>query len=334
MRTRQLLNDLDIELPLIGGAMYPCSNPELVAAVSNAGGIGVIQPMSLTYVHGYTFEEGIDYMKGLTNKPLGLNLIIEKSSRIYMERTRQWAEVAAEKGIKLFVTALGDPAWVVDLAHQADVKVYHDVTNKRFAQKALDGGVDGFICVNNRAGGHAGEQSPHELYDELAQLGKPLVCAGGVGDPGAFSAMLDIGYAGVQVGTRFIASNECSAHTDYKQAILDASAEQIVLTEKLTGVPVSVIETPYIKSIGTKAGPLAKWMLSGRRTKHWMRAIYTLQSVWKLKKANSSGSAYKDYWQAGKSAGTIDQIKSVADIAESFKQIWGKKRQANAPGEN
>ncbi|MBX2825955.1 MAG: nitronate monooxygenase [Gammaproteobacteria bacterium] len=317
-----LTEALGIEVPIIGGAMYPCSNPELVAAVSDAGAIGVIQPMSLSYVHGHELTAGIDYMRTITDKPLGLNLIIEQSSKIYLERTRRWAEEAAEKGVRFFVTALGDPAWVVRLAEQHNITVYHDVTGLRHAQKALDAGVDGFICVNNRAGGHAGTLSPQELFDQIAPLGKPLVCAGGIGDSKAVAEALATGYAGVQLGTRFIASTECNAHADYKRAIVEADASDIVLTEKLTGVPVSVIKTPYIESIGTKAGPFARWMLSGRKTKHWMRSWYTLMSVWKLKKASVAGSAYRDYWQAGKSADTINDIASVSSIiAELVRDI-------------
>lgn len=321
---QQLLQELGIQVPLICGAMYPCSNPELVAAASEAGAIGVIQPMSLSYVHGYDFAQGIDYIRTLTDKPVGLNLILESSSKVYSERTRRWADIAVEKGISFFVTALGNPAWVVELAHQHGITVYHDVTAMKFAQKALDGGVDGFICVNNRAGGHAGGISPAALFDEIAPLGKPVVCAGGVGDAATFRRMLDIGYAGAQLGTRFIASSECNAHEDYKRAIVAATAADIVLTEKLTGVPVSVIQTPYIKSIGTKAGPVARWMLNGRKTKHWMRTLYTIQSVWKLKKANISGSAYRDYWQAGKSADGIHDIQSVSGIVQEFQAVLSR----------
>lgn len=311
--------DLGIELPIICGAMYPCSNPELVAAASESGAIGVIQPMSLSFVHGYDFAEGIDYIRSLTNKPVGLNLILERSSKVYIERTENWARIAVEKQIPFFVTALGNPEWVVKLAHEHGIKVYHDVTNLKFAEKAASADVDGFICVNNRAGGHAGTQTPQALYSELSQLGKPMVCAGGVGSPHELQVMLDIGYSGVQMGTRFIATTECNAHADYKQAIVAAKESDIVLTEKLTGVPVSVISTPYIKSIGTKAGPVARWMLNGRKTKHWMRTIYTLQSVWKLKKANLAGSGYKDYWQAGKSADTISDVQSVAELLQRFR---------------
>ena len=308
---------LGIEVPLICGAMYPCSNPELVAAVSAAGGIGVVQPLSLTYVHGYDFREGLRYIRRLTDKPVGVNLIIERSSKRYLERVHAWLEVALEEGIAFLVTALGKPDWVVERAAQAGVTVYHDVTSRRFAEKALDAGVDGFICVNNRAGGHAGMLSAERLLDEIGPLGKPLVCAGGIATPEQFAAAIAAGYAAVQLGTRFIATDECTAHADYKQAIVEADEEDIVLSEKITGVPVSVISTPFIERMGIRAGPLAKRLLRGHRSRHWMRTLYSLQSVWKLKRAALHAMGYRDIYQAGKSAGGIHAIIPAADFVRA-----------------
>ena len=133
-----LTRDANIELPIICGAMYPCSNPELVAAASEAGGIGIIQPISLVYVHGYDFREGLRYMKSLTDKPLGMNIIVEKSVKAYTERMKRWTEIAIEEGVKFFITALGNPKWVVDLAHANGGVVYHDVTEKKWAELAID----------------------------------------------------------------------------------------------------------------------------------------------------------------------------------------------------
>ncbi len=309
---------LGIDVPLICGAMYPCSNPELVAAVSEAGGIGIIQPLSLTYVHGYDFREGLRYIRSLTDKPVGINLIIERSSERYLRRVREWLEIALEEEISFFVTALGNPRWVVDRAAGTGAIVYHDVTERRWAEKALDGGVDGFICVNNRAGGHAGTRSPGELLEEIGPLGKPLICAGGIGSAGQFADALHSGYAGVQLGTRFIASEECSAHDDYKRAILKAHENDIVLTDKISGVPVSVIRTPYIERTGTHTGPLARRLLRNPKTKHWMRLVYTLQSIWTLKRASLQGLNYKDFFQAGKSVEGITKVEPVKDIVSAF----------------
>ena len=314
----ELTRTLGIEVPLICGAMYPCSNPELVAAVSEAGGIGIVQPLSLSYVHGYEFRDGLRYIRSLTDKPVGVNLIIERSSRKYLERVYAWLEIALEEGIPFLVTALGKPDRVVERARTAGVTVYHDVTSRLYAEKALDAGVDGFICVNNRAGGHAGELSAEALLYELGPLGKPLVCAGGSGTPQDFTAAIEAGYAGAQLGTRFIATRECSAHEDYKQAIIRAAADDIVLSEKITGVPVSIIRTPFIARMGVRAGPLAKWLLRGRRTRHWMRTFYSLQSIWKLKRASVRGMGYRDIYQAGQSVDGIDTVMPAAGVVRDF----------------
>ena len=215
-----------------------------------------------------------------------MNVIVERSSKVYEERMQRFVDQALEAGVRFFVTSLGNPRWVVEKAHAAGGFVYHDVTERKWAMKGLDAGVDGLIAVNDRAGGHAGPKSAEALIAELAELGVPVVCAGGIGDEEDFVRALGMGYAGVQMGTRFIATTECTAHEDYKQAIVQADEEDIVLTERITGVPVAVIRTPYIEKVGTKAGPLARWMLRGRKTKHWMRMIYSLQSIWKLKRSS------------------------------------------------
>lgn len=307
-----------IEVPLICGAMYPCSNPELIAAVSDAGGIGIVQPISMSFVHGHELRDGLRLIRRLTDKPIGFNAIVEKSSRVYEERMRRWVDIALEEGVRFFITALGNPRWVVQKVHAVGGVVYHDVTNRKWAEKALESNVDGLICVNARAGGHAGEHSPERLMEELGDLGVPLVCAGGIGDPNGFVRALELGYAGAQLGTRFIATTECRAHDDYKRAIVAAREDDIVLTEKISGVPVAVIRTPYIDAVGTKASWLAKRMLRHPKAKHWMRTIYTLRSVWQLKRASLAGSTYRDYFQAGKSVEGIDSIEPAGDIVRRF----------------
>jgi nitronate monooxygenase len=313
-----------VEVPLICGAMYPCSNPELVAAASEAGALGVVQPLSLVYVHKREFKDGLRYIRTLTKKPIGLNVLTEKSlSSVYAERMRRYVDEALEEGVRFFVTALGNPRWVVERAHAAGAIVYHDVVDRRWAEKGLAEGVDGLICVNGRAGGHAGRKSPEELFAELADLKVPLVCAGGVGDEQTFAAMLRLGYAAVQMGTRFIATSECTAHDDYKNAILKASADDIVLTERITGVPLSVIRTPLVDRVGTKAGPIGRLMLRGRKTKHWMRAIYSLKSAWTLKEASLKGGSTSDCWQAGKSVDGITRVEPVGEIVRRFARFAG-----------
>ncbi len=305
---------LGIRYPVIGGAMYPCSNPELTAAVSAAGGIGILQPISLTYVHGHEYRAGIRLMRSLTDNPVGMNALFERSSKKYHQQMSEWIDIALDEGVRFFVTSLGKPDWVVERVHAAGGLVYHDVTELKWALIGLDNGVDGLICVNNRAGGHAGPNSMQQLYQELQPLGAPLVCAGGVGDAQEFQLALDTGYVACQLGTRFIASNECRASAAYKQAVVDARESDIVLSERVTGIPVSVINTDFIKRSGTRLGWLSRWLLKGNKTKHWMRMFYSLKSIWQLKRSSLDEKGEKDYWQAGKSVSGIDSIETCDTI--------------------
>ena len=149
---------LNIRHPIIGGAMYPCSNPELVAAVTNAGGIGVLQPVSLVYVFGWDFREGIRHIRSLTDGPIGMNVLTEQSSTRYLDRMRQWLDIAIEEGITFYVSSLGNPRWIVDRVIAEGGVVFHDVTEIKYAEKAVSAGVQGLIAVNGRAGGHAGSR--------------------------------------------------------------------------------------------------------------------------------------------------------------------------------
>ncbi|RME34019.1 MAG: nitronate monooxygenase [Gammaproteobacteria bacterium] len=308
-----------IDLPIICGAMYPCSNPELVAAVSAAGGIGVVQPISLTYVHGHDFREGLRLIKRLAGgRPVGMNALIEQSSRKYRERMEQWVDIALEEGVRFFVTSLGKPGWVVEKVHAAGGVVYHDVTERRWAEKGLAEGADGLIAVNCRAGGHAGDRDAVTLYAELKDLGVPLICAGGIGTPEELVQALETGYDGVQMGTRFIATTECRASEAYKRAILTAKAEDIVHSERITGVPVAVIRTPWVERMGLKAGPVARFLLRHPRGKHLMRTLYALRSLYQLKHASLDERGEKDYWQAGKSVAGIHEVLPVAEVMRRF----------------
>ncbi|MDQ8160915.1 MAG: penicillin acylase family protein [Gemmatimonadota bacterium] len=307
-----------IRIPLICGPMYPCSNPELVAAVSAAGALGIVQPLALTYVHGYDFRDGLRTINRLSGgAPIGFNALIEAASKTYHNRMVKWVDIALEEGVRFFLTSLGNPRWVCDRVHAAGGVVYHDVTELKWAQKGRDGGVDGLVAVNRDAGGHTGSRDAQALLDEVRALGLPVVAAGGVGEPEQFKALLDMGYAGVQLGTRFIATPECRADDAYKYAIVEAQSRDIVLTERLTGVPVSVIRTPYVEKLGTRVGPISRWMFKGRKTKHWIRTFYALRSLRQLKRSSVDG-ATQDYWQAGRSVDAIHAIKPAGDIVRDF----------------
>ena len=308
--------------------MYPCSNPELVAAVSEAGGIGIVQPISLTYVHGYDFREGLRLIRRLTSKPIGMNALIEQSSKTYRERMERWIEIALEEDVRFFVTSLGNPLWVVDRVKPVGGVVYHDVTERKWAEKGRDGGVSGLVAVNDRAGGHAGPRSAAQLMDELAPIGLPLLCAGGIGDERDFVRALSLGYAGAQLGTRFIATFECRASDAYKRAIVAADEKDVVLTERLTGVPVAVLNTPSVQRLGLRAGGIARFMLRGRRTKHWMRTLYALRSLWSLKRGLLRDAPDRDFWQAGKSVAGIHAIEPAGEIVRRFAEALTRSADA------
>ena len=306
------LQHTNAEYPIICGAMYPCSNPELVAAASEGGGIAIVQPVSLTFVHGYDLREGIKYIRSLTNKPIGFNALIEKGSKKYLDRMSDWIDIALEENIRFFVTSLGKPDWVCKRVHQEGGFVYHDVTSRYFAKKGIDSGVDGLICVNNRAGGHLGSKSMEEMYDELNDLGLPLICAGGIGSELELTKALNIGFNGVQMGTRFIATFECNTLEDYKTAIVKASKKDIVSTTRLTGVPVSVIKSKKFKKENS-------WLLKkllNTKLKHKVRMLLNLksllQSKYLLKNTNSKKAI--SLYSAGKSVHTITVIESATLI--------------------
>jgi nitronate monooxygenase len=313
-----LTASLGIDYPIIGGAMYPCSNPELVAAVSDAGGIGILQPLTLVHVHDLDFREGVRRIKSLTDNPIGMNVLTEKSAAKYLERMSTWLDIALEEGIHFFVSSLGNPRWIVDRVAAAGGLVYHDVTERKWAEKAAEAGVDGLIAVNAHAGGHTGSRSPEALLEEVAEFDLPVVCAGGVGDAGSFRRVLQLGYVGVQMGTRLIATEECMSPEEYKQAIVAADESDIVATTRITGVPVSVIRTPHVEKMGTTAGPIARRLLAHPRTKHWMRGIYMFRFGRTLRDNMHHGMSHRDYYLAGRSVGGVEAVESVEAIVERF----------------
>ena len=315
IKNNRLIEHTGVQFPIICGAMYPCSNPELVAAASNGGGMAILQPVSLTFVHGYELREGIKYIRSMTDKPIGFNALIEKGSKKYIDRMSDWIDIALDEGIRFFITSLGKPDWVCQRVHEVGGYVYHDITNRDWAKKGIDCGVDGLVCVNNRAGGHLGSKSMEIMYEELNDLGLPLICAGGVGSSDELSNVMKIGYDGVQMGTRFIATIECNTPEDYKDAIVSASKNDIATTTRLTGVPISVIKSTNHKSENS-------WLIQKllkSRFKHFTRSLLNLNSLIRLKyllnKSNSKDNQKKKkFYSAGKSVHTVKSIESATII--------------------
>ena len=314
---KQFLADTGAKTPVVCGPMYPGSNPELVAAVSEAGGFGVVQPVALTSLYGHDFREGLQLIKQLTDKPFGVNFtIFGGANKKYHEQMKEWMEISIEEGIKFFLTSLGKPDAVVKTAKEHGIKVYHDVPNKRVALAMRDSGVDGLNCINWRGGGQTGIQAAEQFMEELHDIDIPLICAGGIGDAEDFKQALKLGYAGVQLGTRFLATNECIVTDSYKQAIVDSSEDDIVWTNKIAGNNSSVIKTDDIMKGGLQTGPVINYMLRKPNLKKYAR-------MWLMSKGlrNYSKTAFSDdvkFWQAGKGLGNIKSVESVADVMKTF----------------
>lgn len=304
--------------PIIAGAMYQISSPLLVAHCVRAGILGEIQPVSFTVTHQTPLADAFRQMHEIAPGPYGINVLIEGTPE-HRKQGLAWLEVALENGVRFVTTALGKPTAVVEQAHAAGAVVYHKVTNRAHAQIAIDAGVDGLIAVNNRAGGHAGPHSVEELWSELSPFGVPLICAGGVGSEDQFCEALRLGYAGVLMGTRFIATTESTAPLRYKEAIVAASEADIIATPKVQiGVPLAVIRTPGIARLGQRFTPFETFMLRTPTRKRWLRRCYSLVSGQPWEKIKRGQFSEESLWSAGKSVGGIQEIESVASIVARF----------------
>ena len=313
----QFLKDTGAKVPIICGPMYPGSNPELVAAVSNSGGFGVVQPLALTILYGHDFRKGLQLIKKLTKNSFGVNFtIFGGANKKYHKQMERWMEISIEEGVKFFLTSLGKPNEILKVAKQHQIKVYHDVPNKKVALAMKDIGVDGLNCINWRGGGQTGIQSAENFIEELHDIGIPLICAGGISNKEDYKKALEMGYAGVQMGTRFLATHECKVTQSYKQAIVESSEEDIVWTNKIAGNNSSVIKTKDVMQGGLRTGPVINFMLRQSKLKRYAR-MYLMSRGLK----NYNKTAFDDsvqFWQAGKGVGNVQSVKYVADIIEEF----------------
>jgi nitronate monooxygenase len=316
--TQQLLSDTGASIPVFCGPMFPGSNPELVAAVSKSGGIGMVQPLSLTHLYKQDFRKGLQLIKELSGgRPFGVNFTILPNER-YKKMMDEWMHVSVEEGVKLFLTSLGKPDDIVKMAHKHNIKVYHDVHNITLAQRAADAGVDGLNLLNTAMGGQTGSISAQQFIDDIKKtnIKIPLLCAGGVGDEKAFVKALDMGYAGVQMGTRFIATPECQVTNSYKNAIVAAKATDIVLTNKLAGTESSVIRSEDILKGGLRTNAFISFLLRQPATKGYAR-MFLLQKTAKQYQRVTHDENCK-IWQAGKGVEDIHAVEPVADVMKRF----------------
>ncbi|HIE17391.1 MAG TPA: nitronate monooxygenase, partial [Dehalococcoidia bacterium] len=224
MKRTRLCDLLDIEYPIIQGGMVWIANAELAAAVSNAGGLGLISPtasMNRTGDQVENLRKQIAIARGLTQKPFGINLPILNNPQI-----EELVSTVIDAGVKVVVTAAGSPALYTNRFKEAGIKVLHVIAGVRHAQSAERRGVDAVIAEGYEAGGHNGldELTTFTLVPQVVDaVTIPVVAAGGIADARGVVAALALGADGVQMGTRFVATHECAAHQNFKEAIVKAS---------------------------------------------------------------------------------------------------------------
>ncbi len=307
---------LGCEYPIIAGPMFLVSDEALVTTVSNAGGLGAAP--SLNWRTTELFRQALKTIKTQTQKPFGINIIVNKANI----RQKPDLEVCAEEKVPLVITSLGNPKEAIDTMHQAGGKVFCDVTTLDYALKVQDLGADGVIAVSAGAGGHAGPISPLVLVPYLRKnLKIPVVAAGGISCGDQMLAMLLLGASAVQVGTRFIASAEAKVPDSYKNAILNAHPEDIVLTKKMSGTPASVINTPYVQKVGLELNPIEKVLHQFPQTKKYMKMIRAYIGSKALEKAVATPT-WKELWSAGQGVGLIEEILPATEIIQKLVQEY------------
>jgi nitronate monooxygenase len=303
---------LKIRYPIIGAPMFLVSNVDMVVAVSEAGGIGTFPALNYRPIDEY--QNALKQMKARTKKPIGVNIIVNKSN------TRQNEDLkhALNAGVELFITSLGSPKTVIAEAHKSGAKVVCDVTNLEHAKKVQDLGADGVIAVSQGAGGHAGPISPLVLIPWLKQeLKIPVIAAGGIADGHSMAGALAAGADAVSVGTRFIASTEATIEQEYKNAVVDSSPEDIVLTTRVSGTPAAVINTPYVQKIGTDLPWIIKTLKDNALTKKYVVPLIHLAGMRALESA-ANKPTWKTVWSAGQSVGLVHEILSCHAIVEKL----------------
>lgn len=307
MKKTRLCDLLGIEYPIIQGGMVWIANAELAAAVSNAGGLGLISPTAGMSRNGDQVEnlkKQIEIAKSLTSKPFGVNLPILNNHQI-----EELVTTVIDAKVKVVVTAAGNPALYTSRFKEAGIKVLHLVAAVRHAQSAEKRGVDVVIAEGYEAGGHNGldELTTLTLVPQVVDaVTIPVVAAGGIADARGVVAALALGADGVQMGTLFVATHECTAHQNFKEAILKASDVDTAITGRKLG-PTRILKNEVASKIlemeaaGASAEELLAFIGSSRsRTGQFEGDL-------------ANGEAY-----CGSIAGMIKEIKSVGDVMRNI----------------
>ncbi|WP_066217887.1 NAD(P)H-dependent flavin oxidoreductase [Formosa haliotis] len=301
---------LGITYPIIQAPMFLVSNVAMVKAAMKSGIAGCIP--ALNYRTLPELKAAIQELKAakIPGGAFGFNLIVNKSNIKFKDQLA----LICEEGCDFIITSLGSPEETIKQAHKVGIKVFCDVTDLRYAQKVEGLGADALIAVNNEAGGHRGALSPQNLIQELTlHCNIPVISAGGVGRKADVDKMLRYGAEGVSVGSPFIASIEANVTDEYKQACIDYGAKDIIMTERISGTPCTVINTPYVQKIGTKQPWYEKLLNKNKSLKKWVKMLRFSIGMKATEKA-AKEVTYKTVWVAGPSIEYTKKILSVKEI--------------------
>lgn len=233
---------LGVKYPIIQGGMAGVSESTLTAAVSNAGGVGVI---GSGFFSASWLEEEIKKTKVLTDKPFGVNLLLQNPNAADL------VKVIIGQKVPVVFTGGGNPVPIMPYLKQAGVRIIPVVPYVRLAAKMEQSGADAVVVEGLESGGHIGESTTMCLVPQAHKAVKniPVIAAGGICDGSTFAAALIMGADGVQMGTRFLAAKECQIHDSYKEAVINATDENIAVVARFTGHPVRMIKNKFVEAV-------------------------------------------------------------------------------------
>ncbi len=235
----------NIEYPLIQGGMIWCSGWELASAVSNAGGLGIIGSGSMT---PEILKKHIQKCKSSTDKPFGVNI------PLIFEHAEYFIRTVIEENVPIVFTSAGNPVKTTPLLKSYDIKVVHVTASVKGALKCQEAGVDAIVAEGFEAGGHNGKEETTTLVLIpliTKSVSLPVIAAGGISCGKSMLAAMVLGAEGVQIGSRFVASIESSAHPDFKQKIIEAKeGDTMLLLKKL--IPVRLLKNDFFNKIFEK----------------------------------------------------------------------------------
>jgi enoyl-[acyl-carrier protein] reductase II len=289
-----------IKYPIVQAGMIWCSGWELASAVSNAGGLGLIGSGSM---YPDILRLHIRKCKAATDKPFGVNLPL-----IYPQ-AGDHIQVIIDEGVKIVFTSAGNPAKYTSFFKERGITVVHVIANTKFARKSEEAGVDAIVAEGFEAGGHNGieETTTMTLVPMVRQATSlPLIAAGGIGTGRAMLAAFALGAEGVQVGSRFVASEESSAHPDFKRKVLEAKDGDTSLTLKKI-IPVRLIKNKFYGEVKTLEDNGAS-----------REDIYELLGHGRAKKGMFEGDLDEGELEIGQVSGLIHEIKPAGKIVEEM----------------